>query len=97
MNQEIKTDSNNDREGISDFAVIIPAYNEEKNIINTIEETVKVLDSFNPNYEILVVNDGSIDNTGNEVADFLSDKFCIVFSQLSLCFYHIRALGETTV
>ncbi|HNR25839.1 MAG TPA: glycosyltransferase, partial [Methanobacteriaceae archaeon] len=44
-------------------SVIIPAFNEEK----TVGEVVKVVKSLNYIYEIIVVDDGSTDNTG-EVA-----------------------------
>ncbi len=46
------------------ISVIIPAYNEEKTIIATIKETIKVINKINGlNYEIIIVDDGSIDNT----------------------------------
>lgn len=55
----------------TEFAVIIPAFNEEETIINTIKETARVLDSFNTDYEILVIDDGSLDSTYIKVCDFL--------------------------
>lgn len=42
--------------------IIIPAYNEEKNIA----KVIKSLKDANPTYECLVVNDGSKDNTQHE-------------------------------
>ena len=45
------------------ISVIIPAYNEEKIIVNTIDETRRELESLNYDYEIIVVDDGSIDKT----------------------------------
>ena len=45
------------------ISVIIPAYNEENNILNTIEVTKKELEDINYDYEIIVVDDGSIDKT----------------------------------
>jgi len=44
-------------------SVIIPAYNEEKTIGYVIEETARVMDSLGLPYEIIVVDDGSIDRT----------------------------------
>ena len=41
--------------------IIIPAYNEEKNI----ERVVWSLQNYDPSWEILVVNDGSTDETGS--------------------------------
>jgi len=47
-------------------SIIIPAYNEEKNI-SPVLEAVKSLQDV---YEILVVNDGSIDNTSEVVRSY---------------------------
>jgi glycosyltransferase involved in cell wall biosynthesis len=54
-----------------DFSIVIPAYNEAGNIIATVRETSRVLEGFNPDYEILVINDGSTDDTLKNVRDFL--------------------------
>ncbi|MEM3704062.1 MAG: glycosyltransferase family 2 protein [Candidatus Bathyarchaeia archaeon] len=48
----------------SAVSVIIPAYNEEKTLGKVIEETVQVMDGLGLPYEIIVVNDGSTDRTG---------------------------------
>ena len=49
------------------FSVIIPFYNEEKNIIELNDELTKVLEKIKTNreinFEILYIDDGSIDNT----------------------------------
>lgn len=69
---------NTNTENPLDFSVLIPAYNEEKNIINALEETAKVLDQFyqfkrpNSEYEIIVIDDGSTDNTYNKVAGIVN-------------------------
>jgi glycosyltransferase involved in cell wall biosynthesis len=59
------------------ISVIIPAYNEEKNIVNTINETKRELESLNYSYEIIVVDDGSKDKTSETVENnfnFEKDK-----------------------
>ncbi|MGB9854568.1 MAG: glycosyltransferase family 2 protein [Candidatus Bathyarchaeales archaeon] len=48
-------------------SVVIPAYNEEKMIGNIIEETMQVMENLGLPYEIIVVDDGSVDRT-REVA-----------------------------
>lgn len=48
---------------MSFFSVLIPCRNEEKNIRATIESIEHELDAKHIHYEILVVNDGSTDNT----------------------------------
>jgi len=45
------------------ISIIMPAFNEEKHIIKGLEETIKTFDDFKSNYEIIVVDDGSKDNT----------------------------------
>jgi glycosyltransferase involved in cell wall biosynthesis len=47
-----------------DVSVIIPAYNEEKGIVRSIDDIIGILEKNNLNYEIIVINDGSTDNTG---------------------------------
>ncbi len=45
------------------LSIIIPAYNEEKQLANTLKEIDKYLSKQTYDYEILVVNDGSKDRT----------------------------------
>ena len=43
--------------------LIIPAYNEEENILNTYNSILEYNKKNNTNYDVLVINDGSTDNT----------------------------------
>jgi len=54
-----------------DISVFFPAYNEEKNIERTVKEAQKVLSNIANEFEIIIVNDGSIDNT-LKIAEALS-------------------------
>lgn len=45
------------------LTVVMPALNEEKDIASAISNTIKAFKDFNINGEIIVVNDGSRDNT----------------------------------
>ncbi len=60
-----------------EFSVIIPLYNKEKSISSTIES---VLDQTYPNFELIIINDGSTDNSLKVVQSFndprirISDK-----------------------
>jgi len=49
------------------LTVIVPAYNEEKNVRPFYEETIKYLNNPNYSYEILYINDGSKDHTIAEI------------------------------
>lgn len=55
------------------LSVFFPAYNEEDNIKQTVLKATKVLTDLGADYEIIIVNDGSKDNT-RQVAEALSSK-----------------------
>lgn len=44
-------------------SVVIPAYNEEKNIGDVLFKTISVMESLGIPYEVIVVDDGSVDRT----------------------------------
>lgn len=56
------------------LSIIIPAYNEEKNIFRTIDNIVNCHDQLEYNYEIIVVVDGATDKTENEATKHRSKK-----------------------
>ena len=51
------------------LSVIVPAYNEEKNITSVVSRIHKVAPTYCTDYEIIIVNDQSYDNTGNIIDD----------------------------
>lgn len=58
---------------IKSLSVFFPAYNEEGNIQNTVERAVNVLKKLSLEWEVLIINDGSRDQTG-EIADKLAQE-----------------------
>lgn len=58
---------------IKNLSVFFPCFNEEKNIEDTIKKAVKVLEGLKLQYEILIVNDGSSDKTG-QIAERLEKE-----------------------
>lgn len=46
-----------------EFSIIIPAYNEERRLPETLHKVILFFKSFQHSYEILIVDDGSKDNT----------------------------------
>ncbi|HEX6512531.1 MAG TPA: glycosyltransferase family 2 protein, partial [Chloroflexota bacterium] len=52
------------------LSVVFPAHNEAENIVAVLDEAVGVLDNIEPDYEIVVVDDGSRDSTANLVYQF---------------------------
>lgn len=51
------------------LSVVIPAWNEERNIGDVLRDTHDVLDGIGLLYEVIVVNDGSSDKTGDVVLE----------------------------
>lgn len=49
------------------FSLVVPAYKEGQHIYANLEVMKKALDELNLEYEIIPVNDGSPDNTGDEL------------------------------
>lgn len=49
--------------------LVIPAYNEEDNILKTYNEIKNYNKKNNTNYDVIVINDGSIDRTGEILDD----------------------------
>ena len=65
------------------ISIVVPCYNEEKNINNFYEEMIKTLEKVKENYsyEIIFVNDGSNDQTEIEVKKVRkTDKNVILIS-----------------
>lgn len=56
------------------ISIIIPALNEEKNLEPLVTEIIDYFSSKHIPYEIIIVNDGSSDNTGKS-ADALASKY----------------------
>jgi glycosyltransferase involved in cell wall biosynthesis len=46
------------------ISVFFPCYNEEANVATTVNKALTVLDAIGADYEVIVVNDGSADRTG---------------------------------
>ncbi len=61
-----------------DISVVIAAYNEEENVRQVFEKTNNVLKRLKKKYEIIIVDDGSTDNTFNELKKIKSDKLKII-------------------
>lgn len=64
-------------EKLDELSVFFPAYNEEGNLEETVEKAIPVLKSIAKKYELLIINDGSKDKTG-EIADSLAKKYSFI-------------------
>ena len=63
-----------DGSGRHSVSFVLPAYNEEENIMKAIEDTVTVASRHCPEFEVIVVDDGSTDRTAERV-DACSARF----------------------
>jgi glycosyltransferase involved in cell wall biosynthesis len=59
---------------IPELSVFFPAYNEEKNIEKTVEGCISILKDITPKWEVVIIDDGSKDNTG-KISQKLADKY----------------------
>jgi len=73
------------------ISIIIPAYNEEKNV-QLIESKISEVLTNKYNYEVIFINDGSIDNTLSEVKKISELKKNIKYISFSRNFGHQCAL-----
>lgn len=53
------------------LSVVIPAYNEEKNILSTLKRVESFLNDYKKSYEVLVMDDGSADSTYEISSNFV--------------------------
>ncbi len=58
------------------LSVVIPVYNEDKSIKKAIEETIKFFNARSFNYEIIIVDDGSRDNTTKIAKETAEESNC---------------------
>ncbi|MCX8072063.1 MAG: glycosyltransferase family 2 protein [Candidatus Binatia bacterium] len=72
--------SNQNLSVVKDLSVVLPAYNEEANIERVTREVASYLDTTPLDYEIIVVNDGSRDRTG-EIIEALARELPRVHPQ----------------
>lgn len=50
-----------------ELSVVMPAYNEGKSLYKNLCQVCEIIESFNSSFELVVVNDGSKDNTEEEI------------------------------
>ena len=59
---------------LSELSVFFPAYNEEANLRMVVEKAINYLPKIAQKWEVLIVDDGSKDKTG-EIADSLAKEY----------------------
>jgi dolichyl-phosphate beta-glucosyltransferase len=53
-----------------EYSIVIPAYNEADKITSSLTQIMGFMKTFSPSFEVLVVDDGSKDNTATLVEDY---------------------------
>lgn len=76
-----------------DYSIIIPVYNEEKNIKILYERLTKVLKPLKKNYELIFVNDGSSDSTLFRLTEFHKNDYVVKIVNFSRNFGHQMAVS----
>lgn len=56
------------------LSIFFPAYNEEANVVSSCKQALKIAKKITNDYEVIIVNDGSTDNTG-KILDKLAKKY----------------------
>jgi glycosyltransferase involved in cell wall biosynthesis len=74
------------------LTIVVPAYNESSNLTQFVSSLKQALESITPRYEILIINDGSKDNTA-EIADHLANQPGIRYLEFSRNFGKEAALS----
>ena len=60
------------------LSIIVPAFNEGSRIYDNLKIISSALSGFTDDYEIIAVNDGSSDNTGDEIRRAASEDSRII-------------------
>ncbi|MBU3956805.1 glycosyltransferase family 2 protein [Patescibacteria group bacterium] len=61
-------------EKVKELSVFFPAYNEEDNIKTTVTKAIKILPKVAKKWEIIVIDDGSTDKTGEIVEELIKKE-----------------------
>jgi len=75
------------------YSIIVPVFNEEKVIIVTYEKLKKVMDTTNQQYELLFVNDGSMDKTAQILSEICQKDTNVKLINFSRNFGHQIAIS----
>jgi glycosyltransferase involved in cell wall biosynthesis len=57
---------------MKNLSIIVPCYNYEKYIIDNIKKIINKIEKYEINYEIIIINDGSKDNTRKKIQSILN-------------------------
>ena len=65
--------ASDERRATNSISVFFPCYNEQDNVARTVEQALSVLPQLSSDYEVIIVDDGSTDATG-QIADEIASR-----------------------
>lgn len=78
-----QTNSANDSPEIPRLSVVVPAYNEEENVIPLAEEIIAALSNLPGGFELILVDDASTDSTTRIIREFQHANVRAVFHRIN--------------
>ncbi len=75
------------------LSIIVPMYNEEKNVFGLLDRVVSVVEEIEQDYEIILIDDGSRDNTAEKVIEYCQTNAKLKFIAFSRNFGKEAALN----
>ncbi len=88
----VKSDETVEAVGAVDFSIVVPFYNEEGIVEKLCRRIVRVMENVPGDYELITVNDGSTDGTGELLEKLARQEGCIIFVDLRRNFGQATAL-----
>ena len=65
--------TSNERRATNSISVFFPCYNEQDNVARTVQQALTVLEKLNADFEVIIIDDGSSDATG-QIADEVAGR-----------------------
>lgn len=75
------------------LSIIVPMYNEEQNVGQLLDRVIRVVEDIESDYEIILIDDGSRDNTAEKVIEYCRTNAKLKFLALSRNFGKEAALN----
>ncbi len=75
------------------LSIIVPMYNEEQNVSNLLKQVIRVVEDIEPDYEIILIDDGSRDNTAEKIIEHCETNAKLKFLAFSRNFGKEAALN----
>ncbi|WP_426431012.1 glycosyltransferase family 2 protein [Winogradskyella sp. HB-48] len=77
----------------NDISIVVPVYNEVDNLSEFYERLTKTLDQISKKYQIIFINDGSVDASLDKIIAFTKDSDKVFYLNLSRNFGHQIAVS----